>query len=158
MFMGIGTLVLQTGLNKFFNRPAMRESLEVVMMLSSLGDPSKNEKSKEIRTYHCNDFGNDQLWLAVPCNGKVKPSCSSYVPDTTLLILRKAMCTRYQLTRRPVYRLVLSSRRITVCKLNLLPATLLLLGGCGIIIVVSSLAATALCKASFSADDGVRNV
>jgi hypothetical protein len=70
--------VLQTGLNKFFNRPAMRELLEVWMMLSSLGDPSKNEKSKEIRTYHCNDFGNDWLWLAVPCNGKVKPSCSSY--------------------------------------------------------------------------------
>jgi hypothetical protein len=136
----------------------VRESLEVVMALSSLGDPSKNEKNKEIRTYHCNDFGNDRLWLAVPCNGKVEPSCSSYVPDTTLLILRKAMCTRYQLTRRAVYRLVLSSRRIAVCKLNPLPATPLPLGGRGIIIAVSSLAATALRKALFSADDGVRNV
>jgi hypothetical protein len=54
----------------------MRELLEVVMMLSSLGDPSKNEKSKEIRTYHCNDFGNDQLWLAVPCNRKSGPAAA----------------------------------------------------------------------------------
>jgi hypothetical protein len=34
---------------------------------------------------------------------------------------------------------------------------LLLLGGHGIIIAVFSLVAAALCKASFSADDGVRN-
>jgi hypothetical protein len=57
--MGIGMLVLQTGLNKFFNCPAMWETLEVVMALSSLGDPSKNEESKQIRMYHCNDFGNN---------------------------------------------------------------------------------------------------
>jgi hypothetical protein len=44
-----------------------------------------------------------------------------------------------------------------ICKLNLLPVTLLLLGGCGIIIVVFSLAAAALRKASFSANNGVRN-
>jgi hypothetical protein len=136
----------------------VREPLEVVMALSSLGDLSKNEKSKEIRTYQCNDFSNDGLWLTVPCNGNVKPSCSSYIPDTTLLILRKAMCTRYQLTRRAVYRSVLSSRRIAVCKLNPLPATPLPLGGRGIIIAGFSLAAAALRKASFSADDGVRNV
>jgi hypothetical protein len=42
--------------------------------------------------------------------------------------------------------------------LNPLPATPLPLGGRGIIIAVSSLAATALRKALFSADDGVRNV
>jgi hypothetical protein len=42
--------------------------------------------------------------------------------------------------------------------LNPLPATPLPLGGRGIIIAVFSLAATALRKASFSADDGVRNV
>jgi hypothetical protein len=77
MFMGIGMLVLQTGLNEFFNCPAMQEMLEVVMALSSLGDPSKNEESKQIRTYHCNDFGNNRLWLAVPHNRTVKPSYGS---------------------------------------------------------------------------------
>jgi hypothetical protein len=41
--------------------------------------------------------------------------------------------------------------------LNPLPATPLPLGGRGIIIAVFSLAAAALRKASFSADDGVRN-
>ena len=156
--MGIGTLVLEAGFNKFFYCPAMWESLEVVVVFSSLGDPSKNENNKQIRTYHCNNFGNDQLRLVVPCNRKVQPSCSSYVPDTMLLILRKAMWTRYQRTWRAVYRLVLSSRCIAVCKLNPLPATPLPLGGCGIIITVSALAAAALRKASFSADDGVRNV
>jgi hypothetical protein len=156
--MSIGALVLQTGLDEFFDCPAVWESLEVVMALSSLGDPSKNERSEGIRTYHCDDFGNDRFWLAVPCNRKVQPSCSSYVLDTTLLILRKAMWTRYQLTQRAVYRLVLSSRCIAVCKLNPLPVTLLLLGGRGIILAVSTLAAAALHKASFSADDGVRNV
>jgi hypothetical protein len=75
--MGIGMLVLQTGVNKFFNCPAMWETLEVVMVLSSLGDPSKNEESKQIRTYHCNDFGNNWLWLVVPCNRTVKPSYGS---------------------------------------------------------------------------------
>ena len=59
MFTGIVVLVLEAGLDKFFNCPAMWESLEVVMVLLSLGDPSKNEKDKQIRTYHCNDFGND---------------------------------------------------------------------------------------------------
>ena len=150
-------LVLEAGLDKFFDCPAVRETFEVVMAFSSLGDPS-NERSKEIRTYYCDDFGNDRFWLAVPCNRKVQPSCSSYVPDTTLLMLRKAMCTRYQLMQRAVYRLVLSSRCIAVCKLNPLPAMPLLLGGHGIIIAVSALAATALCKALFSADDGVMNV
>jgi hypothetical protein len=53
--------------------------------------------------------------------------------------------------------LVSSSRRIAICKLNPLPATPLPLGGRGIIIAVFSLAAAALRKASFSADDGVRN-
>jgi hypothetical protein len=57
-----------------------------------------------------------------------------------------------------VYRLVLFSRCIAVCKLNPLPVMLLLLGGHGIIITVSALAAVALCKALFLADDGVRNV
>jgi hypothetical protein len=75
--MGIGTLVLEVGLDELFNCPAVRESLEVVMALLSLGDPSKNEKDKQIRTYHCNNFGNDQLWLAVPCSGEVKPSNGS---------------------------------------------------------------------------------
>ena len=77
MFTGIGALVLEAGLDKCFNCPAVWESLEVVMALSSLGDPSKNEKDQQIRTYHCNDFGNDQLWLAVPCNGGVEPSHGS---------------------------------------------------------------------------------
>jgi hypothetical protein len=90
-FTSIGVLVLQTGLDEFFDHPAVWELLEVVMVLLSLGDPSKNERSEGIRTYHCNDFGNDWCWLAVPCNRKVQPSCSSYIPDTTLLILRKAM-------------------------------------------------------------------
>jgi hypothetical protein len=75
--MGIGTLVLEAGLDKFFNCPAVWESLEVVMALSSLGDPSKNEKDKQILTYHHNDFGNSWLWLAVPCNGEIKPSHGS---------------------------------------------------------------------------------
>jgi hypothetical protein len=96
--MSIGMLVLQSGLDEFFDCSAMWELLEVVMVLSSLGDPSKNERSKGIRTYHCDDFGNDWFWLALPCNKKVQPSCSSYILDTTLLILRKAMWTRYQLT------------------------------------------------------------
>ena len=72
-------------------------------------------------------------------------------------MFRKAMRTRAQLTRRAVYRLLLSSRRIDICKLNPLPATPLLLGGRGIIIAVFSLAAAALRKALFSADDGVRD-
>jgi hypothetical protein len=75
--MDIGTLVLEAGLDKFFDRPAMRESLEVVMALSSLRDPSKNEKDKQISKYHRNNFGNDRLWLAVPCNREVQPSCGS---------------------------------------------------------------------------------
>jgi hypothetical protein len=66
--MGIGALVLEAGLNKFFDRPTVWELLEVVMALSSLGDTFKNERNKWIRKYHCNNFGNDQLWLAVPCN------------------------------------------------------------------------------------------
>jgi hypothetical protein len=74
MFTGIGTLVLQTGLDKFFNHTAMWEMLEVVMALLSLGDPSKNVESKQIKTYYCNDFGNSQLWLVVPHNRTVKPS------------------------------------------------------------------------------------
>jgi hypothetical protein len=41
--------------------------------------------------------------------------------------------------------------------LNPLPATLIPLGGHGIIMAVFSLAAAALCKALFSTDDGVRN-
>jgi hypothetical protein len=49
-------VVLEAGLDKFFDSPAMWESLEVVMALSSLGDPSKNERDKQIRTYHCNNF------------------------------------------------------------------------------------------------------
>ena len=69
MFTGIGALVLEAGLDKLFSGPAMWESLEVVMALSSLGDPSKNERDKQIKTYHCNDFGYERLWLAVPCNG-----------------------------------------------------------------------------------------
>jgi len=44
-----------------------------------------------------------------------------------------------------------------ICKLKLLLATPLLLGGHGIIIIMFSLAAVALHKALFSADDGVRN-
>ena len=40
MFTGIGALVLEAGLDKFFNYPAMWELLEVVIALSSLGDPS----------------------------------------------------------------------------------------------------------------------
>jgi len=44
-----------------------------------------------------------------------------------------------------------------ICKLKLLPVTLLPLGGCGIIIIVFSLAAVALHKASLLVDDGVRN-
>jgi hypothetical protein len=75
--MGIGMLVLEAGLDKFFDRPAVRESLEVVMVLLSLQDPSKNEKDKQLRKYHCNDFGNDRLWLAVPYNREVQPSCGS---------------------------------------------------------------------------------
>jgi hypothetical protein len=77
MFTGIGMLVLEAGLDELFNCPAMQELLEVVMVLSSLGDPSKNEKDKQIRTYHHNNFGNDRLWLAVPCSGEVKPSNGS---------------------------------------------------------------------------------
>jgi hypothetical protein len=77
MFMGIGVLVLQAGLDELFNCPDVWELLEVVVALSSLGDPSKNEKDKQIRTYHCNDFGNDWLWLVVPCSGEVKPSNGS---------------------------------------------------------------------------------
>jgi hypothetical protein len=53
--------------------------------------------------------------------------------------------------------LVSSSRRIGICKLNLLLATLLPLGGCGIIITVFSLAVVALHNALFSAGDGIRN-
>ena len=135
----------------------MWESLEVVMALSSLGETFKNERNKRIRKYHCNNLGNDRLRLAVPCNREVDPSCGSQVPDTTLLMLRMGMCTKDQLTRRAVYRSLSSSRRIAICKLNPLPATPLLLGGRGIIIAVFSLAAAALRKASFSADDGVRN-
>jgi hypothetical protein len=52
MFMGIGTLVLEARLDKFFDCPTMWESLKVVVVLVSLGDPSKNEKDKQIRTYH----------------------------------------------------------------------------------------------------------
>jgi hypothetical protein len=76
----------------------VQESLEVVMVLSSLRDLSKNDKDKQIRKYHCNDFGNDQLWLAVPCNREVQPSCGSYVLDATLLIIRKVMHIK-----RPTY-------------------------------------------------------
>jgi hypothetical protein len=76
-FTGIGALVLEAGLDKFFDRPAVRETFEVVMAFSSLGDPSKNKKDKQIGTYHCNDFGNDRLWLAVPRNGEVKPGLRS---------------------------------------------------------------------------------
>jgi hypothetical protein len=75
--MSIGALVLEAGLDKFFDGPAMWESLEVVMALSSLRDSSKNEKDKQIRTYHRNNSCNDQLWLAVPRNGAVHPSCGS---------------------------------------------------------------------------------
>ena len=75
MFTSIGTLVLEVRLDEFFNRPAVRESPKVVMALSSLGDPSKNEESKQIRTYHSNDSHNDRLWLAVPRNRTVKPGC-----------------------------------------------------------------------------------
>jgi len=88
MFMGIGVLVLEAGLDIFFNCPALQEMFEVVVAFSSLGDPSKNEKNKQTRTYHCNDFTNDQLWLVVPCNGEVEPSLGNQVPDTMLLILR----------------------------------------------------------------------
>jgi hypothetical protein len=77
MFTGIGMLVLEAGLDKFFNRPAVWESLEVAVVLSSLGDISKHGKGKQITTYHHNDVGNDQLWLVVLCNGEVKPSHSS---------------------------------------------------------------------------------
>jgi len=94
MFTGIGALVLEAGLDKFFNCPALQEMFEVVMAFLSLGDPSKNEKNKQTRTYHCNDFTNDQLWLVVPCNGEVEPSLGSQVPDTTLLILRNTIPKR----------------------------------------------------------------
>ena len=77
MLMGIGTLVLEAGLDKFFHYPAMWESLEVVIAHLSLEDPSEPEKDKQIRAYHCNDFSNDQLWLAVPHSGEVKPSLGS---------------------------------------------------------------------------------
>ena len=75
--MSIGTLVLKAGLDKLFNYPAMQESLEVVIALSSLGDLSKPEKDKQIKIYHCNDFSDDRLWLAVPRNRAVKPSLRS---------------------------------------------------------------------------------
>jgi hypothetical protein len=39
--MGIGMLVLEAGLNKFFDRPTVWELLEVVMVLLSLGDTFK---------------------------------------------------------------------------------------------------------------------
>ena len=87
-------LVLEAGLDKFFNCPALQETFEVVVVFSSLGDPSKNEKNKQTRTYCCNDFTNDQLWLAVPCNGEVEPSLGSQVPDTMLLIVRNTMPKR----------------------------------------------------------------
>ena len=76
--MSIGALVLEAGLDKFFDCPAVRKTFEVIMAFLSLGDPSKNEKDKQIGMYHCNDFGNDWLWLAVPRNGEVKPSLRSY--------------------------------------------------------------------------------
>jgi hypothetical protein len=46
MFTGIGALVLEAALDKFFNGPAMRVSLEVDMAFSSLGNPCKNKKDK----------------------------------------------------------------------------------------------------------------
>ena len=75
--MGICALVLEAGLDQLFNWPAMQELLEVVMAFLSLGGPSRNEKDKQIRTYYCNDFGNDQLWLAVPHNREFEPSHGS---------------------------------------------------------------------------------
>jgi hypothetical protein len=95
--MGIGVLVLEAGLNKFFDYPTMWKLLEVVMTLLSLGDTFKNERNKWIRKYYCNNFGNDWLWLVVPCGGEVDPSCGSQVPDTILLMLRMGMCTKDQL-------------------------------------------------------------
>jgi hypothetical protein len=54
-------------------------------VLSSLGDPSnENERDKQIKTYHCNNFGYDRLWLAVPCirndmgTGKPMIMCHRY--------------------------------------------------------------------------------
>jgi len=92
--MGIGVLVLEAGLDKLFNCLALWEIFEVVIAFSSLGDPSKNQKNKQTRTYHCNYFTNDQLWLAVPCNGEVEPSLGNQVPDTMLLILRNTIPKR----------------------------------------------------------------
>jgi hypothetical protein len=46
MFMGIGILVLEAALDKFFNGPAMRVSLEVDVAFSSLGNPCKKKKDK----------------------------------------------------------------------------------------------------------------
>jgi len=86
--MGIGALVLEARLDKYFNFPALWEMFEVVMAFLSLGDSFRNGKNKQTRTYHCNDFTNDQLWLVVPCNGEVEPSLGNQVPDTMLLILR----------------------------------------------------------------------
>ena len=68
------------------------------MAFSSLGDPSENENKREIRTYHPNDFTNYFLRLVGPSNAGVKSSHGNYAMNRMLPIIRKAICTRDQLT------------------------------------------------------------
>jgi hypothetical protein len=88
-FTGVRALVLEARLDKFFNCPAVWEFLEVGLACSSLEDPGKSEKIKWVITYHPDDLRNDCLRLAVPYNGAIKPGLGSYIPDTTLSILRR---------------------------------------------------------------------
>ena len=77
MFAGIGTFVLEVGLDELFNSPAMQKSLEVSMACSSLGDPCKSDRDEWERTYCCNDLDNHWLGLTGPWEGAIQPSPNS---------------------------------------------------------------------------------
>ena len=83
--MCIGTLILKISFEEFFYRPAMGESIEIMVVLMSLEHDVLNEyRWNKIGTHCPNYLTNFFFWLSTPRYCIVKPSSICQPLDTTL--------------------------------------------------------------------------